>query len=130
MKPCVHGLIGEVGRLIRRIAAKPRAPPACWIARSKLARAARNGLQTSHIFGTAEGWLYVVAVIDLFSRRVVGWSDECRDDRATGDRCAGDGDLAPWQARRAAAPFRSRQPIHDVSNFRSLCVRFIDILSI
>ena len=23
---------------------------------------------------TAEGWLYVVAVIDLFSRRVVGWS--------------------------------------------------------
>jgi putative transposase len=24
--------------------------------------------------GTAEGWLYVAAVIDLFSRRVVGWS--------------------------------------------------------
>jgi len=23
---------------------------------------------------TAEGWLYVVAVVDLFSRRVVGWS--------------------------------------------------------
>ena len=23
---------------------------------------------------TAEGWLYVYAVIDLFSRRVVGWS--------------------------------------------------------
>ena len=23
---------------------------------------------------TAEGWLYVAAVIDLFSRRVVGWS--------------------------------------------------------
>ena len=23
---------------------------------------------------TAEGWLYVTAVIDLFSRRVVGWS--------------------------------------------------------
>jgi transposase InsO family protein len=23
---------------------------------------------------TAEGWLYVSAVIDLFSRRVVGWS--------------------------------------------------------
>ena len=23
---------------------------------------------------TAEGWLYVAAVIDLFSRRVIGWS--------------------------------------------------------
>jgi putative transposase len=23
---------------------------------------------------TAEGWLYVAAVIDLYSRRVVGWS--------------------------------------------------------
>ncbi len=23
---------------------------------------------------TAEGWLYAAAVIDLFSRRVVGWS--------------------------------------------------------
>ena len=23
---------------------------------------------------TAEGWLYVAAVLDLFSRRVVGWS--------------------------------------------------------
>jgi transposase InsO family protein len=23
---------------------------------------------------TAEGWFYVAAVIDLFSRRVVGWS--------------------------------------------------------
>jgi putative transposase len=34
----------------------------------------RNGLPTSRISGPAEGWLYVSAVIDLFSRRVVGWS--------------------------------------------------------
>ena len=27
-----------------------------------------------HLLWTAEGWLYVSAVIDLFSRRVVGWS--------------------------------------------------------
>src|SRR5678809_297724 len=26
---------------------------------------------------TAEGWLYVAAVVDLFSRRVVGWSMSC-----------------------------------------------------
>lgn len=39
---------------------------------------ARNGCQKwgadfTYIW-TAEGWLYVAAVIDLFSRRVVGWS--------------------------------------------------------
>ena len=27
-----------------------------------------------HLCVDAEGWLYVAAVIDLFSRRVVGWS--------------------------------------------------------
>ena len=27
---------------------------------------------------TAEGWLYVAVVIDLFSRRVVGWSMSAR----------------------------------------------------
>ena len=27
---------------------------------------------------TAEGWLYVAAVVDLFSRRVVGWSSKSR----------------------------------------------------
>ena len=27
---------------------------------------------------TAEGWLYVAAVLDLFSRRVVGWSMNAR----------------------------------------------------
>ena len=60
---------------------------------------------------TAEGWLYVAAVIDLFSRRA-GWLvDECRDDGAARDRRPGDGDLVTGQIRRAAAPFRSRQPI-------------------
>jgi putative transposase len=32
---------------------------------------------------TAEGWLYVAAVIDLFSRRVVGWFDERHHDSAS-----------------------------------------------
>jgi transposase InsO family protein len=27
-----------------------------------------------HVLWTAEGWLYVAVVIDLFSRRAVGWS--------------------------------------------------------
>ncbi len=31
---------------------------------------------------TAEGWLYVAAIIDLFSRRVVGWAMQDRMDRS------------------------------------------------
>ena len=30
---------------------------------------------------TAEGWLYVAAVVDLFSRRAVGWSAACEVPR-------------------------------------------------
>ena len=46
---------------------------------------------------TAEGWLYVSAVIDLFSRRVVGWSMSA-DDGAAGHGRPADGDLAARQA--------------------------------
>jgi len=52
---------------------------------------------------TAEGWLYVAAVIDLFSRRVVGWSNERRHDSAACHRCVGHGDLATRQARCVTA---------------------------
>jgi putative transposase len=62
---------------------------------------------------TAEGWLYVAAVIDLFSRRVVGWSMQAQDDRPTRHRCARDGDLAARKARRSAASFRPGQPIYE-----------------
>jgi hypothetical protein len=49
---------------------------------------------------TAEGWLYVAAVIDLFSRRVVGWSmSAAMTAQLVTD--PGDGDLAPGQAGRA-----------------------------
>lgn len=34
----------------------------------------QNGWRPSPNIWTAEGWLYLAAVIDLFSRRVVGWS--------------------------------------------------------
>jgi transposase InsO family protein len=60
---------------------------------------------------TAERWLYVAAVVDLFSRRVVGWYER-GDDGTARHRCAGDGDLATGQARCAAASLRSRQLIH------------------
>ena len=60
---------------------------------------------------TAEGWLYVAAVIDLFSRRVVGWSmSAAMTAQLVTDALV----MAIWrrgQTRCAAAPLRSRQPI-------------------
>ena len=41
-----------------------------------------------------------------------GLVDERCDDRPTGRRRAHDGDLAPWQAKCLAAPFRPGQPIN------------------
>ena len=62
---------------------------------------------------TAEGWLYVAAVMDLFSRRVVGLVHECDDDRAARHRCARDGDLAAGHAHPCAASLRSRKPVYE-----------------
>jgi putative transposase len=61
---------------------------------------------------TAEGWLYVSAVIDLFSRRVVGWSMSAGMDGPVGYRCLVDGRLAARQAGCPVTSLRSRQPIH------------------
>lgn len=62
------------------------------------------GADISYIW-TAEGWLYLAVVLDLFSRRVVGW--------ATSDRLKRDGSPAPCSGgsqpcTRAGSPFRSR----------------------
>ena len=61
---------------------------------------------------SAEGWLYVAVVIDLFSRKVVNWSMQPHDDCAAGNRCAQNGTLAKRKTHRAAAPLRPRQPVH------------------
>ena len=47
---------------------------------------------------TAEGWLYVAAVIDLFSRRVVGWSMSASHDGGARHRRAG-----RWRSGGAAS---------------------------
>jgi len=61
---------------------------------------------------TAEGWLYVAAVVDLFSRRVVGWSMSAAMTAQLVTDALVMGHLATRQARCAAASLRSRQPIH------------------
>lgn len=77
---------------------------------------------------TAEGWLYVAAVTDLFSRRVVGGAgrkvpsatpmegrrrlvDERHDGRSVGRGRVDDGDLAPRQTGHAAASLGPGKPI-------------------
>lgn len=44
------------------------------IALLKRPHGTRSGSPTSPTVWTAEGWLYVSAVVDMFSRRVVGWA--------------------------------------------------------
>ena len=54
-----------------------RLPPAPNVARPRLQRRRRrigSGPPTSPTCERWEGWLYLAVVIDLFSRRVVGWS--------------------------------------------------------
>jgi len=43
-------------------------------ARPPIARSVRRACPTQPYIATDEGWLYLAAVIDLFSRQVVGWS--------------------------------------------------------
>ena len=48
--------------------------PTCSTASSRRQRPNQKWIADFTYIWTAEGWLYVAAVIDLFSRRVVGWS--------------------------------------------------------
>jgi putative transposase len=64
----------------RRLPSDRGERPACAVAANILDRAFeapapnRKWIADFTYIWTAEGWLYVAAVIDLFSRRVVGWS--------------------------------------------------------
>jgi len=57
---------------------------------------------------THEGWLYLAAILDLFSRRVVGWAASANNDRALAisalDRAVAERDPTPgWSTIRIAA---------------------------
>jgi putative transposase len=61
---------------------------------------------------THEGWLYFAAVLDLFSRRVVGWS---MSSQMTAQLVTDALIMAIWRRgkpKAADASFRPRQPIH------------------
>ena len=60
---------------------------------------------------TDEGWVYLVAVIDLFSRQVVGMEHAAAHARQSRQGCAGHGMLAPSPHRRPDIPQRPWQPV-------------------
>jgi putative transposase len=65
-----------------------------------------NGSLISTYIWTAEGWLYVAAVIDLFSRRVVGWSmSAAMTAQLVTDALM----MAIWRGRCPTASLRSRR---------------------
>ncbi len=58
---------------------------------------------------THEGWLYLLVVLDLFSRQIVGWSLACRGPGW--NRRLADGGLAPKTRAGGAGAFRSGEPV-------------------
>jgi len=42
----------------------------------------RSGLAILVLYGRYAGWLYLAAVLDLFSRRVIGWAMAATQDEA------------------------------------------------
>ncbi len=60
---------------------------------------------------TTEGWLYLAVLLDLYNRKVVGWSTSSRLITPTGHRCSTDDSWIskPW--KESDTPFRSGQPV-------------------
>lgn len=78
-----HGLQARAPRRFRRTTqADPALPVAPNLLGRNFAATGANRAWVSDItyLWTAEGWLYLVAILDLFSRRVVGWAIDERID--------------------------------------------------
>jgi len=58
---------------------------------------------------TGEGWLYLAAVQDLFSRRIVGWSMAAHMRQEAGHRRAHDGFGGPQARDRDDSSLRPRR---------------------
>ncbi len=59
---------------------------------------------------TEQGWLYLAAVVDLYSRKVVGWSMKATLNRKHRARCVAGCSLVAQASSRGLGPFRSGQP--------------------
>ena len=74
---------------------------------------APNQLWVADIPGieTQEGWLYLAAILDLYSRKTVGWAMIERNRHAARFKSFGDGPSAPESASQFAFTLRSWSPI-------------------
>ena len=60
---------------------------------------------------TQQGWIYLAVIIDLYSRRVVGWSIDRRMKKAHGDPGFDDGGQFEKATAGPDPPLRQRQPV-------------------
>ena len=86
-------------------------PTTSWTGSSTPTSANESWVADITYIPTREGWLYLAAVEDLYSRRVVGWSMARSHGEPAGGRCPGAGGAAAPAGRRAAGPLRPRQPV-------------------
>jgi transposase InsO family protein len=80
-----NGLQGRQKRRFRRTTDSKHAHPiAPNILQRDFATTAPNEVWVTDVtyVATNEGWLYLAAILDLFSRRVVGWATSSTNDRA------------------------------------------------
>lgn len=74
-------------------------------------RANRHWVSDITYVRTAQGWLYLAVVLDLYSRSRRRLGDAPPHAAGLGTRRAGDGHCTPTAERRSAAALGSRQPI-------------------
>jgi putative transposase len=79
----IHGLKGKKRNKSKASSSSPGIMPAAsniLARRFSVQRPNRSWVSDITYMPTAEGWLYLAVVIDLYSRRVVGWSMNQRND--------------------------------------------------
>ena len=79
-----HGIRGRVKRRFRRTTDSNHVQPIApnILARDFTATAPNEAWVTDVTYvATDDGWLYLAAILDLFSRRVVGWATSTTNDR-------------------------------------------------
>ena len=84
----------------------------CWTASSRPMQPNQKWVADFTYIWTAEGWLYVAVVLDLYSRRAVGWSMQAS---MTSQLVADALMMAVWRRGRpagVAASLRPGQPVH------------------
>lgn len=72
---------------------------------------------------TAQGWLYLTVILDLFDRKVIGWSQ-------SGDMTAGNTTIAAWKMAVGNRPPSKALIFHSDRGVQYACHDFADLLGI